>query len=197
MLSRLTKEDRQFWFSWSILTGAGSIAGIMLLTLAFNLITLPVESGSESSESLSLPLLIASLLFYAIPGALIGFGQWFELRNLLPRAGLWVLITAVGWVLGFGLGNLAFGIFDSLPALLLVSVPLIAIGILSGLGQWMYLRRFWSDTAPWIVVAILVSVIGGFSWLIAGAVGGAIGWVIAGAISGYALIILRDRSLMS
>lgn len=197
MLSRLTKEDRQFLFSWSLLTGAGSIAAIMLLTLAVNFVAIPATGDGGETDSFSLPLLIASLFVYAIPGALIGLGQWFELRNLMPRAGWWILATAIGWVLGFGIGNLAFAILADLPPLILFSLPWIAVGIVSGIGQWLFLRLRWSNMGPWIVVAILVAVIGGYSWLIAGTIGGAIGWLIAGAISGYALIVLRNRSLMS
>ncbi|MGB3714610.1 MAG: hypothetical protein WA996_09295 [Candidatus Promineifilaceae bacterium] len=197
MLSRLTKEDRQFWFSWSLLTGAGSIAAVMLLTLAVNFIAIPAAGDGGESDSLSLPLLIASLFVYAIPGALIGLGQWFELRNLLPRAGWWILATAIGWVIGFGIGNLAFAFLAGLPPLLVFSLPWIAVGLVTGIGQWLYLRLHWSNTTPWIVVAILMTVIGGYSWLLVGTLGGAIGWLIAGAVSGYALIILRDRALMS
>jgi hypothetical protein len=197
IFSRLSKEDRQFWFSWTLLTGAASVAALMLLSLALAQIQLPVIGEGEEAGSLPLPTLILSLLVYAIPGVVIGLGQWFELRNLLPRAGWWILASAIGWVFGFGFGNLAFAGLSGLPTLFLLSLPLIAIGIFTGIGQWMYLRLHWQNSVLWIVIAVLVAVIGGFSWLIAGVIGGAIGWVIAGAISGYVLLILRDRSLLS
>ena len=151
----------------------------------------------EETAALSLPMLLLSIFLYAVPGATIGLGQWFELRNLLPRAGWWILATAGGWVLGFGFGNVAFSGLAGLPTLLLVSIPFAAAGLFTGLGQWMYLRLHWSKSHPWVPIAVLVLLLGGFSWLIAGVIGGAIGWVIAGAVSGYCMLILRDRSLMS
>jgi hypothetical protein len=197
MFSRLSGEDRQFLFSWSLYTGAGSLAATLLLSFAFRLISIPGLGDGGESETSSLPILIASLFVYAVPGALIGLGQWVELRNLLPRAGWWILASAVGWVLGFGVGNLAYAVFADVPVLILYSMPWIAVGLIGGFGQWYYLRSHWKNTGPWVIVAILAAIIGGYSWLIAGTLGGAIGWIIAGGISGYALLVLRDRSLMS
>jgi hypothetical protein len=168
----------------------------LLVSFATNAIRIPGSAENGESGELTIPLIIASLLVYAILGGMIGLGQWLELRNQLPRAGWWILASAGGWLLGFGLASLGFALFAALPPLLLLSLPLFLAGIMSGAAQWFYLRDYWSDSTSWILVSGLTVFIGGFSWLIAGVIGGSLGWTIAGAISGYMLLRIRNRSIM-
>ena len=197
MFSRIDREDRQFLFSWAILTGAGSIAGLMLLSILFGQIVVRVLGESEDLDEMTAPLVALSLFLNIIPGATIGLGQWFELRNLLPRAGLWILATAMGWFVGFGVGAVVYLLFPDIPYPILFVIRFLSIGLFSGIAQWLYLKPHISDAVWWIPVAILAALIGGFSWFIASEIGGAIGWIIAGGISGYVLLILRDRHLMA
>ncbi len=197
MFSNIDKQDRQTWFAWALLTGAGSMAGVTLVSLALNAVPILGTAEQGDGNELTLSLVVSSLVVYAILGGMIGAGQWYELRNLLPRAGLWILATAGGWLLGFSLGVLAFTLLPELPPLVLISLPFLLVGIISGVSQWLYLRRFWSDSLSWIPVSALVTVIGGLSWMITGVIGGSIGWAIAGAISGYMLLRIRDRSRLA
>lgn len=197
MFSNINKEDRQFLFSWSILTGAGSIAGLMLLSLLFSQIVVRVLGETELPEEMTIGLLVLSLILNVIPGITIGLGQWFELRSLFPRAGWWIAATAAGWLVGFGVGSLVYLAFPGLPFAILFALRFASIGLFSGIGQWLFLRQHWSNATLWIPVAILVALIGGFSWYIASEIGGALGWIIAGGISGYALLLMRERTLMS
>ena len=197
MLPKLNREDRQFWISWSLLTGAGSVAGLLLLTIVTRALVTTIASQDNGSGSLTLPFMVLSTLSYAIPGGLIGFGQWFELRNQLPRAGYWILVTAVGWVIGFGVTVVIFFSFPQFSPQDLLILRMSSIGLASGIGQWLYLRRYWKSSIAWVGVALLTAIIGGLGWGIAGGIGGSIAWMIAGAISGFFMIVIRDRSLMA
>jgi hypothetical protein len=197
MFPSIEKEDRQFLFSWAILTGAGSVAGLLLMSILFGQIIVRIIGENEDLETMTAPLVALSVVLNALPGLTIGLGQWFELRNLLPEAWKWILATVAGWLVGFGLSSILYLLIPDLPFLLLFVIRFIGIGLFAGLIQWWYLKGHISDAVLWIPVSILASLIGGFSWLIAGEIGGAIGWIIAGGISGYALLKLRDRDLIS
>jgi hypothetical protein len=54
-------------------------------------------------------------IYLSVMGALIGLLQWFLLRRSLPRAGWWVLASALGWGLIDPIIGLPFtGFFDIL-----------------------------------------------------------------------------------
>jgi len=197
MFSNINKEDRQFLFSFAVLTGAGSIAGLMLLSLLFSQIVVRVLGETELPEEMTTGLLVLSLILNIIPGIMIGLGQWFELRSLFPSAGWWIAATAAGWLVGFGVGSLVYLALPGLPFAILFALRFASIGLFSGIGQWLYLKQHLSNATLWIPVAILVALIGGFSWYVASEIGGALGWIIAGGVSGYALLLLRERTLMS
>ena len=86
MFSNINKEDRQFLFSFAVLTGARSIAGLMLLSLLFSQIVVRVFGESDIPEEMTVGLLILSLILNVIPGIMIGLGQWFEDSELAKLA---------------------------------------------------------------------------------------------------------------
>ncbi len=87
MFSNIDKQDRQTLFAWALLTGAGSMAGVTLVSLALNAVPIVGAAEQGDGNELTLSLVVSSLVVYAILGGMRCTGQWYELRNLLPRAG--------------------------------------------------------------------------------------------------------------
>jgi hypothetical protein len=102
-----------------------------------------------------------------VVGALIGLIQWQFLRPAVKRAGLWVLVTALGWLGGvtataviLGLNNRAFINSSQIGSLSLDPTAAAIIGALVGglilaCAQWLVLRL---DTTPrlhWAAITVV------------------------------------------
>ena len=105
-------------------------------------------------------------VFFPTLVLLTGLLQYLLLRHYLPRIGRWIAATALGWLLGIAVVYLGYAIWP--VALNANSVwSSMLIGAVTGLAQWLVLRR-WVPRAGWWVLA---SVLGwGLVRLIAGEV---------------------------
>ena len=105
-------------------------------------------------------------VFFPTLVLLTGLLQYLLLRHYLPRIGRWIAATALGWLLGIAVVYLGHAIWPvALNANSVWSAMLI--GAVTGLAQWLVLRR-WVPRAGWWIPA---SVLGwGLVRLIAGKV---------------------------
>jgi hypothetical protein len=105
-------------------------------------------------------------VFFPTLVLLTGLLQYLLLRHYLPRIGRWIAATALGCLLGIAVVYLGYAIWP--VALNANSVwSSMLIGAVTGLAQWLVLRR-WVPRAGWWVLA---SVLGwGLVRLIAGEV---------------------------
>ena len=114
-------------------------------------------------------------------GLVVGFGQWLVLRQWFSGA-TWILMSAGGWAIAGLL--VGYGLIPLPPPGFITSLILGAIfGAFMGFGQWLVLRRFVRNSAPWIAVSA-ASWAAGFS--------GVLGVVFAGALAGLITGILLD-----
>ena len=96
-------------------------------------------------------------------GTVIGFAQWLVFRRHFKRAGWWwILITAVGWAIGYSISwgaleAIGWTTFERFEAGM--TTALVMSGTIAGLVQWLLLRRETSK-AGWWIVANLVGWIG-------------------------------------
>jgi hypothetical protein len=106
---------------------------------------------------------LAFLISLALTLSLV---QWYLLRNFLPRAHLWFLVTGTGVLLGGLVSGLVLNgsYAQNWDPFLIMADLLLSIGLGLGLAQWLYLRRFLAK-AYWI---ILIDVLAAGSILVAG-----------------------------
>lgn len=105
-------------------------------------------------------------------GVLVGLAQWVVLRQLVPKAGWWIVLTVFGWLAGVAL--IVSGVLlASSPNLITSLLAGAVVGALVGLAQWLALRQWVQLAAVWILVnavAWATAFSGFFGSLLAGTV---------------------------
>ena len=142
--------DWALWFYWIMATTLGWLFGSMF----FN----------------GIPLIISGV---AVAGL-----QWVVLYKRIQKAWRWVILSSIGWMIGYILLAIFF------PAFMMLLVGPVMGGIL-GLLQWFLLKQEVEWAGWWIVISMLAWTTGltlmpGF--LTSGA--------LPGALTGLALVIL-------
>jgi hypothetical protein len=118
-------------------------------------------------------------------GLVIGLLQWVVLRQYIPRAGWWIVFSALGWTAGWGI------IIKLLPPQLgILTEPVL--GATLGTTQWILLRWHYYRAGWWILVSTLGWTVG-----LTGLTGELLVGAVVGAVTGIALeLLLRYPSLM-
>jgi hypothetical protein len=173
-----------FWIQWVL---ASAASGAVTLSVTGTM----VRAGRPS------PVVVAAI-FGLLLGASLGLTQWLALRQRIPMAYLWVLVSILGGLL------LAISAFATGGPVGGPSGGAI-IGAALGIMQWVVLRRYFSHAYVWWLASIVGFALGltadetvGFG------VGGAAGWplggaclgIVSGAITGAALAWLFRRPLL-
>ena len=183
--------------SWTLLTTAAIPAAFIAMTplavILMWLINLGVKAGFWPAAHMSL---LVPLGF--VTGLALGLSsvQWVLLRNFLPRAWSWFIATAAGVLIG----GLAIGLtlgrssVQSWDPIWIMAVVLLSVGLVLGLAQWLYLRRFLPN-AFWF---IFIDVLAAGSILLAGrsftSLAELVVLVLPGAITGLGLRLLLSQS---
>jgi len=178
------EEPLELLIGWLAIT----VAGFYLGSWGGDYLIQRVELG---------PRLAEILIAFAVQGLCIGFGQWWLLRGRLPAAGVWILVTAVGFSL--------VGFVQEVSAPLarnsaMLEVVLIVVqGGLLGLIQWFYLRKLVAQAHWWIGVCALSAFIHSqlarilfllvpTQWLF-----DAVAAVTLGAVTAYAMFVFIEN----
>lgn len=142
------------WFTgWTLLTTAAiPVALIVMPPLAVMfmwLIDLGVKAGFWPVAQQSTLELLGFLISFAL---LLASVQWFLLRRFLPKAWLWFIATGAGVLLSALAVGLSLGSFSvqSWDTTWIMAAVLLPFGLVLGLAQWLYLRRFLPN-AFWII----------------------------------------------
>jgi len=186
------------WFTgWTLLTTAAIPAALIiapvLAALFVGLINLGVEAGFWPSAKMFPAEGLGFLISLALTLSLV---QWYLLRNFLPRARLWFLATGAGVLLGGLVTGLVLlgSSAQNWDPLLIMAALLLPVGLVLGLAQWLYLRRFLPN-AFWI---IFVDVLAAGSILVAGRTYTSLAelavFVLPGAITGLGLWLLLGHA---
>ena len=97
----------------------------------------------------SIPGMVVSSLIIGLP---IGFAQWIALRRVAPISILWALTISAGLLLGLVVINSPIsGIWGFLgdESVLSLTAAYTTIGLLIGLGQWLFLRGHFARSLVW------------------------------------------------
>jgi len=177
---------RGYWLAWFLASvmgfGMGAILGVSIAWRFF--------PTADAANGITLG---------TVMGVTGGYFQWVVLRERIAGAGLWGLASA----LGFGLA-MASNTRENyaMAGLLLGSV----FGVVSGILQWLILRRKVPRAGWWLLANLLGSLIGAIAVPIAAPIGEAGNWGLAiitfglvfgagnGAITGAALVWLLHHS---
>jgi len=141
-----------------------------------------------------------------LPGSL----QWVILRQWVPRAGWWVLVSGVGSFLGYlatFLGmSLAIGVAGGEDGSAYVMFPGFGVafafaGALAGTIQWIVLRRWVPRAGQWVLISSVSWAAAGLAYLLLTRgndvgipLGGAVSGVLSGGITGLVIVwLLRAR----
>ena len=82
-----------------------------------------------------------------VTGLAIAILQWFVLKSRMDRAWRWILATSIAWGIGFLL-------FAAIPAAL-DFVNGFVLGAVTGIGQWLFLRKELQWAGWWIPISAL------------------------------------------
>ena len=152
-VQKIDSFDWAFWFLWILATALGWFLGGVLL------------SGIGLVPS----------------GVAIAFFQWLVLKPRITKAWRWIVVSLIGWFIGWGISLIAYSLgFDFVNGML--------IGVATGTAQWLILRREIQWSGWWIAVSA-VAWAAGISLLPGIMMSG----TIAGVITGIALeLLLRN-----
>ena len=185
------------WFAGFTLLTTAAIPAAMITTpvlaaLFVGLINLGVEAGFWPSAKMFPAEGLGFLISLALTLSLV---QWVLLRNFLPRARLWFLVTGAGVLLGGLVTGLVLlgSSAQNWDPFFIMAASLLLVGLVLGLAQWLYLRRFLPN-AFWI---IFIDVLAAGSILMAGRTYTGLElavFVLPGAITGLGLWLLLGHA---
>jgi len=190
-----------FWLQW-----------VAASTLAFSLNATAIRVmgrvlDETSSFSIGFAVYGVTLVVIAfLPGSL----QWVILRQWVPRAGWWVLVSGVGSFLGYlatFLGmSLAIGVAGGEDGSAYVMFPGFGVafafaGALAGTIQWIVLRRWVPRAGQWVLISSVSWAAAGLAYLLLTRgndvgipLGGAVSGALSGGITGLVIVwLLRAR----
>lgn len=183
---------RGYWLAWFLASAMGYGIGAILGTgLAYG----PLFNG--------VPEGVLSTIIGIVMGALGGYLQWIVLRERVAGAGLWWLASALGF--GSAMGAIVAADTGENYAMAVVLMGSV-LGVVSGILQWLILRRKVAQAGWWLVASCIGSLVGILDFRFVIALGEAGKWTQAiltfglvfgagyGAISGAILIWLLRQS---
>jgi hypothetical protein len=181
---------RGYWLAWFLISLIGFGIGAVL--------GMPFSYGLFPTDPLP-----AAITFGIVMGATGGYFQWVVLRERIAGAGLWGMASALG--LGSAIGAVIAANLEEnyAPAVFLIGS---VFGVVSGILQWLILRRKLSRAGWWLLANMVGSLVGAIAFSIAIAIGEMGNWGLAamalglvfgagnGAITGAALVWLLRQS---
>jgi hypothetical protein len=180
--------DWNAWMWWVSLTTLGTMTAMMLAVFVIFAAGGPIQGFFEDEQAASVALQVVMAPLFALAGSLVGLAQWLVLRGQIQRAGWWILATAAGWMAGYLWSYLLFPPGSGTATISEALLPWFLNGLLTGLCQWLVLRKFFDRSSLWVPTAALAMTIGTSGWILFGIYGGVFLWLIGGAFSGWILL---------
>jgi len=148
-VSEKGRLDWKFWLWW-IVASTGSAIVFLIAMFPLNLLFAQIVPDQSAAPPLALSVALTAISS-GVMGALFGLAQWLVLRRFLPAMRAWVLATAIGYVLVFGLVPLIR--FDAIPQLG-GAFAFLMFGVVLGVAQWIVLRGRVAQAGWWIAISI-------------------------------------------
>jgi hypothetical protein len=162
MYTNQNNVSRGYWLAWFL----GSIMGfgmgaVIAMNVTYGLLPVLVPSMQEFDTTFI-------VVFGTVFGASGGFLQWVVLRERVPRSGLWVLASA----LGFAMAGSMLGVIRLEENYLIAGILMMAgYGVVGGILQWLVLKRAQlAQAGLWVVANLIGSLAGAIAVPIANAI---------------------------
>jgi hypothetical protein len=185
-------SGRGYWLAWFLASvmgyGMGAVLGVSVAYGLFNRDPFDTVMG---------------VTLGTVMGATGGYFQWVVLRERIAGAGLWGLASALGFGSAMGAMEAAnTGENYAMAGFLMGCI----FGIVSGILQWLILRRKVTRAGWWLLANLFGSLVGAFAIPLAAAISESGNWGLAvmtfglvfgagnGAITGAALVWLLGQS---
>ena len=183
---------RGYWLGWFLASAIGyGIGAVLGVSFAYRFF--PTDTFDPAN----------GITLGVVMGAIGGYVQWIALREQIAGAGLWGLASAIG----FGLAMTALIAVDPDENSAMAGVFVAAVfGLVSGMLQWLILRRKVPRSGWWLLANLLGSLVGTIAFPIAVAISETGNWSLAiivfgmgfgagnGAMTGAMLVWLLRRS---
>lgn len=131
--AKVERNEFGLWLGWTLATAGGMLIGFLLTIPLVNLLDLG----------------FARIIVPIVAGILIGFAQWFVLRQYLTVSSDWVLEGGTGWAVGYALGLL---LIESLSSTAFAGIAAyVLFGVIVALVQWQDLRREIPSKLTWVL----------------------------------------------
>lgn len=192
MNANQVNTGKGYWLAWFLANvigfGMGAVLGVSFAYRFFPTDTFDAMNG---------------ITLGIVMGAIGGYLQWVALRERIAGTGLWTLASALGFGLAMGAPLAADPEENPAMAGFLVAA---VFGVVSGILQWLILRRNIPRAGWWLLANVLGSLVGTITFPIAVVISETGNWSLAiivfgmgfgaghGAITGAALVWLLRQS---
>ena len=138
--------------------------------------------------------MVKAISIISIPfGGIIGIMQWLVIRKYIANSGFWFATSAIAMFIGYTAGGfIPMFYLGHQPSDLFLSW--FFFGAVSGVLQWLIMRRQINYSGLWIIVNIIAGGIAGFLLPDLGIIGVSIGWALSGIFTGGILFVLLQRA---
>lgn len=176
-----------------------------LASVAAILVSLPVAFLvlAPIAESMNVPFLIGFPVLLGFVAAVYGTAQWLVLRRRLTRSGAWVGTSALGLTMGFAIVIGLLGEGTGLVGKIIEGLEHGAVlGALTGILQWLMLRRRIPAAGWWVVISTLAWSVGAacgdtVGFFFGGPFDVATGFSVAALLTGIGIsVLLRRRAVL-
>lgn len=191
MISRRPRAG--FYFLWILSNGSGAIIGV-IVTIVLMLLLGGDVSPSLPDHQTSIERAWKAFIFISvisIPfGSIVGAMQWIVLRRYLSKSSLWFTTGALAMFLSNAISFLTETTFQESN----VFLTWFLFGGLSGVLQWIIIRKQIDYSWLWILINVIAGCVSGIFAPDSGIMGSSIGWALSGIITGGVLFFLLKKS---
>jgi hypothetical protein len=184
-----------FYIFWVMANGTGTAIGVAIyfflaISLGFFRLSLPEQ---QTNLEIALGIVLGDFKASIPFGSIIGVMQWFVLRKHITNSGFWIVTSAIAMFIGITSSDV-LPLFFKLPQMPNLFLLWFLFGGVSGVLQWIILRKQINYSGLWIPVNIIAGSLAGVFGPELGIIGGSIGWAMTGIFTGGILFILLQKT---
>jgi hypothetical protein len=185
----------RFYTLWVFANGIGTIIGVIiffLLLVSLGFLSTPFPGQQTELEGIW--KMITGISIITIPfGGIIGAMQWLVLRKHITNSWFWFVTSAIAMFIGNTISGV-MPMFFQLPPTSNLFLTWFLFGGVSGVLQWIIMRRQINYSGFWILANVIAGGITGIFLPDFGIIGGSIGWALTGIITGGVPFMLLKKT---
>ncbi len=186
----------RFYILWVLANGIGPIIGVFVfffLAASLGLLGSRLPGQQTNLDSGWKMITEYSLASHCFSAAIIGAMQWLVLRKHITNSRFWFATSAIAMVTGIAASSV-MSMFFPLHQMSSLLISWFLFGSVSGVLQWVMLRKQLHYSGLWIFVNVIAGGIAGVFLPDLGITGGSIGWALTGIFTAGILFLLFQRT---